>query len=81
MTKSLFPRAMRKIAMLAWIFDECREGQYPAACGGVIDLSNIPDKKQQNIFSPCLTEADFGASRSYGYARPHLGDYVIIVPS
>lgn len=23
----LFPRAMRKIAMLAWIFDECREGQ------------------------------------------------------
>lgn len=21
----LFPRAMRKVAMLAWIFDECRE--------------------------------------------------------
>jgi hypothetical protein len=25
----LFPRAMRKIAMFAWIFDECREGQIP----------------------------------------------------
>ncbi len=47
---SLFPRAMRKIAMLAWIFDECREGQiprplgrkeqarsYPVACCGVFD--------------------------------------------
>ena len=46
----LFPRAMRKIAMLAWIFDECREGQiprplgrkeqarsYPVACCGVFD--------------------------------------------
>ena len=26
---SLFPRAMRKIAMLAWIFDECREDLKP----------------------------------------------------
>ena len=34
----LFPRAMRKITMLAWVFDECREGQYPAPCGGVIDF-------------------------------------------
>ena len=30
----LFPRAMRKIAMLAWIFDECREGQIPASWNG-----------------------------------------------
>ena len=29
----LFPRAMRKIAMLAWIFDECREGQIPRPLG------------------------------------------------
>ncbi len=40
----LFPRAMRKIDMLAWIFDECREGQTPrskidtpSACYGVFD--------------------------------------------
>ncbi len=31
--KILFPRAMRKIAMLAWIFDECREGQIPRPLG------------------------------------------------
>ena len=30
--------------MLAWVFDECREGQYPAACGGVLtaDALGIP---------------------------------------
>ncbi len=28
-SSALFPRAMRKIAMFAWIFDECREGQKP----------------------------------------------------
>ncbi|MCM1214544.1 MAG: hypothetical protein NC548_08470 [Lachnospiraceae bacterium] len=32
----LFPRAMSQTAMLAWTFGECREGQYPADCGGVL---------------------------------------------
>lgn len=25
------------------------------------------------IFSPCLTEADFGVGRDFGYKRQHLG--------
>jgi len=25
----LFPRATSQVAMLAWIFDDCREGQIP----------------------------------------------------
>ena len=37
----LFPRAMRKIAMFAWIFDECREGQNPSACIGAVPKNKI----------------------------------------
>jgi len=42
---------MRKIAMLAWVFDECREGQYPAACGGVLtaDALGIPAEEIRSI--------------------------------
>ena len=37
--------------MLAWLFDECREGQYPAACGGVLtaDVLGIPAEEIRSI--------------------------------
>ncbi len=37
--------------MLAWVFDECREGQYPAACGGVLtaDALGIPAEEIRSI--------------------------------
>lgn len=54
----LFPRAVRKMAMPAWIFDECCVGQSPrplgrkeqarscpAACCGVFDLTHNNHKE------------------------------------
>ncbi len=37
--------------MLAWLFDECREGQYPVACGGVLtaDALGIPAEEIRSI--------------------------------
>ena len=33
----LFPRATSQVAMLAWIFGDCREDQILVACNGVFD--------------------------------------------
>ena len=35
----LFPRAMRKIAMFAWLFDECREGRCPLGANNPLPCS------------------------------------------
>ncbi len=37
LTGILFPRATSQAAALVRIFGGCREGQYPAACSGVVD--------------------------------------------
>ena len=45
---TLFPRAMRKIAMLAWIFDECREG----CCVPVAHVQHRPKRSADQIPRP-----------------------------
>ena len=34
-TELLFPRALSQVAMLAWIFGDCREGQIPRCCAAL----------------------------------------------
>ena len=39
----LFPQAMRKTAMLAWMFDECRESRLLASCEGAPLMQQFAD--------------------------------------
>ena len=42
--------------MLAWTVGECREGQYPVACSGVIDLSEEEAQNQVDAYFEIVEE-------------------------
>ncbi len=62
---------------------------YTAVLGGFVGEYEAEGETRYGLkaFSPIAKDFpytdydDFGASRSYGYARPHLGEYVKILPS